>query len=105
GLPSPMARQSGTFRASGMLDAPLSRSPFDFSASKASARRWPVLVREGKQRPQRSNGGEQIRNGTWPRSDDYLPIVLHRLRRTMATRWGAANRAGHAPVARLGWRT
>ena len=62
-------------------------------------------MKDGSQRPENSNGRGQIRHGTWPRSDAYLPVVLERLRRTMPTRWGGANRAGQAPVPRLRWRT
>jgi UDP-glucuronate 4-epimerase len=63
-------------------------------------------VRDGNQRPEKSNGQGQIRNGTWPRSDACLPVVvLERLRRTMATRWGGGDRAGQAPVLRLRCRT
>ena len=45
-----------------------------------------------------------VRNGTSQRSDGYLPIVVERLRRTVATRL-SANHAGAAPTLRLRWRT
>jgi UDP-glucuronate 4-epimerase len=63
------------------------------------------VVRDGNQRPENSNDRGQIRTGTWPRWDAYLPVALERLRQTMATRWGGANRAGQAPAPRLRWRT
>ena len=63
------------------------------------------MVRDGIQRPANSNDRGQIRIGTRPRSDAYLPVVLDRLRQTMATRWWGANRAGQAPASRLRWRT
>ena len=100
-----MARPRGTFRAFGELDAPLARSPVNSSVSKASPRRRPAVVRDGNQRPENSNDRGQIRTGTWPRWDAYLPVALERLRQTMATRWGGANRAGQAPAPRLRWRT
>jgi nucleoside-diphosphate-sugar epimerase len=63
------------------------------------------MVRDGNLQPESRNGRAQIRNGTWPRSDAYLPLILQRLRRVMVTRWGGTIRAGQAPVPRLRRRT
>jgi nucleoside-diphosphate-sugar epimerase len=63
------------------------------------------MVRDGNLQPAGRNGRAQIRNGTWPRSDAYLPLILQRLRRVMVTRWGGTIRAGQAPVPRLRRRT
>ncbi len=83
----------------------MSRSPFDPPISKAPARRWPALARDGTQRPGTSNGRRHVRDGTWQRPDPYLPVVLERLRRTMASRWPSANRAGQALAPRGRWKT
>ena len=61
----------------------MSHSLFDSSLNKATA---------------------QVRNGTSQRTDRYLPIVVKRLRRTVATRL-SADHAGPAPTLRLRWRT
>ena len=61
----------------------MSHPPFDPSVNKATA---------------------HVRNGTSQRSDGYLPIVVERLRRTVAARL-SANHAGPAPALRLRWRT
>jgi hypothetical protein len=76
----------------------LSRSPFELSVNKATPGLRPARARDDNGRSETRDGLRDIVDRARQRSDAYLPIVVERLRGTVAT-WRTGRRSSTSATA------